>query len=48
MSELLRLALLTAGWCALHSLLVAEFGEEYRRYQQRVPMLVPWFKRRRG
>lgn len=26
--------------------LVAEFGEEYRRYQQRVPMLVPWLKRR--
>ena len=25
--------------------LVALFGDEYRRYQQRVPRLLPWFKR---
>ena len=26
--------------------LVRDFGARYRRYQQRVPMLIPWFQRR--
>lgn len=46
-SDRLLLNLLWSGWICVGTTLeerdlVAEFGEVYRHYQQRVPMLIPW------
>ena len=43
----LLLSVLWSGWIVVGTLLeerdlVADFGDEYRRYQRQVPMLVPW------
>jgi protein-S-isoprenylcysteine O-methyltransferase Ste14 len=47
MADGLLLATLWSGWMILGTVLeerdlVADFGDVYRRYQQQVPMLVPW------
>jgi len=47
MADALLLSILWSGWIVVGTVLeerdlVADFGDVYRRYQQRVPMLVPW------
>lgn len=47
MADGLLLSILWSGWIVAGTVLeerdlVADFGDEYRRYQQQVPMLVPW------
>ena len=47
MADGLVLATLWSGWIVVGTVLeerdlVADFGDEYRRYQRQVPMLVPW------
>jgi protein-S-isoprenylcysteine O-methyltransferase Ste14 len=47
MADGLLLSILWSGWIVVGTLLeerdlVADFGDVYRRYQQQVPMLVPW------
>ncbi|MCU0250556.1 MAG: hypothetical protein MUE61_10125 [Vicinamibacterales bacterium] len=47
MADGLLLSILWSGWIVAGTLLeerdlVADFGDVYRRYQQQVPMLVPW------
>jgi methanethiol S-methyltransferase len=53
MADGLVLSILWSGWIVVGTLLeerdlVADFGDDYRRYQQQVPMLVPWRGRGRG
>jgi protein-S-isoprenylcysteine O-methyltransferase Ste14 len=52
MADGLLLATLWGGWIVVGTILeerdlVADFGDVYRRYQQQVPMLVPWRGRTR-
>jgi protein-S-isoprenylcysteine O-methyltransferase Ste14 len=47
MADGLLLSILWSGWMVAGTVLeerdlVADFGDVYRRYQQQVPMLVPW------
>jgi len=47
MADRFLLAVLWSGWIVAGTILeerdlVAHFGDVYRRYQQRVPMLIPW------
>ena len=47
MADGLLLSILWSGWIVVGTVLeerdlVADFGDVYRRYQQQVPMLVPW------
>jgi methanethiol S-methyltransferase len=47
MADGLLLSILWSGWIVTGTILeerdlVADFGDVYRRYQQQVPMLVPW------
>jgi protein-S-isoprenylcysteine O-methyltransferase Ste14 len=47
MADDLLLAILWSGWIVAGTVLeerdlVADFGDVYRRYQHRVPMLIPW------
>ena len=47
MADGLLLSVMWSGWIVAGTLLeerdlVADFGDEYRRYQRQVPMLVPW------
>ena len=47
MADGLLLSILWSGWIVIGTVLeerdlVADFGDEYRRYQRQVPMLVPW------
>jgi protein-S-isoprenylcysteine O-methyltransferase Ste14 len=47
MADGFLLAILWSSWLVVGTVLeerdlVADFGDVYRRYQQQVPMLVPW------
>jgi protein-S-isoprenylcysteine O-methyltransferase Ste14 len=51
MADGLLLSILWSGWIVAGTVLeerdlVADFGDVYRRYQQQVPMLVPWRARK--
>jgi methanethiol S-methyltransferase len=52
MADGLLLSILWSGWFVAGTVLeerdlVADFGDDSRRYQQQVPMLVPWRGRTR-